>query len=46
VVEAEGTREEVDAYIAAVEERMQGYVRKLDRLSSVRTPQFSGFQIK
>lgn len=46
IVEAEGTREEVDAFIKAVEERMHGYVRKLDRLASVRSPQFSGFLIK
>jgi acylphosphatase len=46
IVEVEGTKEEVDAFITAVEERMHGYVRKLDRLSSVRSPQFSGFLIK
>jgi acylphosphatase len=46
IVEAEGAKEEVDAFISAVEERMHGYVRKLDRLSSVREPQFSGFSIR
>ncbi len=46
IVEVEGTKEEVEAFITAVEERMHGYVRKLDRLSSVRSPQFSGFLIK
>jgi len=46
IVEVEGPKEEVEAFITAVEERMHGYVRKLDRLSSVRSPQFSGFLIK
>ncbi len=46
IVEAEGTKEEVDAFITAVEERMHGYVRKLDRLASARSPQFTGFLIK
>ncbi len=46
ILEAEGTAEELDAFICAVRERMDGYVRKLDRHPSVRTPQFSGFSIK
>jgi acylphosphatase len=46
IVEAEGAKDEVDAFITAVEERMHGYVRKLDRLASVREPHFSGFSIK
>jgi acylphosphatase len=46
VLEAEGTPQEVEAFIAAVQERMDGYVRKVDRHPSVRTPQFSGFSIK
>jgi acylphosphatase len=46
VLEAEGTREEVSAFISAVHERMEGYVRKLDRMASARSPQFSGFSIK
>ena len=46
VLEAEGTPEEVEAFMAAVQERMDGYVRKVDRHPSVRAPQFSGFSIK
>jgi acylphosphatase len=46
LLEAEGTRQEVDAFILAVGERMHGYVKKLDRLSSVREPHFSGFSIR
>jgi acylphosphatase len=45
-LEAEGTPEEVEAFIAAVGEKMHGYVRKVDRLSSVRSPQFEGFSIR
>jgi acylphosphatase len=45
-LEAEGSPEEVAAYIAAVEEKMHGYVRKVDRVKSRRSPQFSGFAIK
>jgi acylphosphatase len=45
-LEAEGTPEEVEAFISAVHERMHGYVRKVDRHASVRTPQFSGFSIR
>lgn len=46
VLEAEGSPEELEAFIAAVQERMDGYVRKVDRHTSVRAPQFSGFTIK
>jgi acylphosphatase len=45
-LEAEGTVAEVASYIAAVEEKMHGYIRKVDRVTSRRTPQFSGFSIK
>lgn len=46
VLEAEGTQEEVGAFLAAVHERMEGYVRKVDRHSDTRAAQFSGFLIK
>lgn len=45
-LEAEGAPEEVDAFIKAVHERMHGYVRKVDRLTARREPQFSGFSIR
>ena len=44
-VEAEGEAGEVGAFIAAIEERMQGYIRKVDRFPGSRTAQFSGFII-
>jgi acylphosphatase len=45
-LEAEGKSEEVGAFIAAVEERMHGYIRKVERLTAVRTSQFAGFSIR
>jgi len=45
-IEAEGSQEAVAAYIAAVEEKMHGYVRRVDRMSARRSPQFKGFTIK
>ena len=45
-LEAEGSREEVASFIAAVEERMHGYICKVDRLTSARSPQFTGVLIK
>jgi acylphosphatase len=45
-LEAEGTPEEVDAFIAAVHDRMHGYVRKVERQASVRAAQFAGFSIR
>ena len=45
-LEAEGRASEVAAFIAGVEERMHGYVRKTERSSGRRAPQFSRFTIK
>ncbi len=45
-LEAEGTAAEIDAFIAAVEERMHGLIRKTERSASKRAPQFAGFAIK
>ncbi|HMD61291.1 MAG TPA: acylphosphatase [Opitutaceae bacterium] len=45
-LEAEGRPEEVEAFIAAVQERMHGFVRKVDRQAHVREAQFSGFFIR
>jgi acylphosphatase len=44
-LEAEGRAEEVAAFIAALEERMHGYIRKIERSSARRPAQFSGFVI-
>jgi acylphosphatase len=45
-LEAEGSPGEVAAFILAVEERMHGHVRKVERQSASRPAQFSGFSIK
>ncbi len=45
-LEAEGSPEQVNAFVAAVEKRMHGHVRKVDRASAVRARQFQGFTIK
>lgn len=45
-LEAEGRADEVDAFVAAIEERMHGYIRKTERTGSMRVPQFNGFAIR
>lgn len=45
-LEAEGTERDVSAFVDAVQEKMHGYIRKLERSARKRAPQFSGFVIK
>jgi acylphosphatase len=45
-LEVEGDEREVSGFIAAIEERMHGYVRKVERVSRCRAPQFRGFTIR
>ena len=45
-LEVEGSCEAVTAYVAAVEERMEGYIRKTERSVRVRSAQFAGFTIQ
>lgn len=45
-LEAEGRREVVTAFVAAVEERMHGHVRKTERSGGMRAAQFTGFVLK
>jgi acylphosphatase len=45
-LEAEGRAEVVDAFIKAVQERMHGSIRKVDRFTSRREAQFAGFVIQ
>lgn len=44
-LEVEGGPDEVKAFVTAVEERMHGYIRKMERSSEKRARQFSGFTI-
>jgi acylphosphatase len=46
LLEVEGRAEEIDAFVAAVEARMTGYIRKVERSHRERPPQFSGFVIR
>ncbi|MES2693457.1 MAG: acylphosphatase [Verrucomicrobiota bacterium] len=45
-LEAEGTMGDVRAFVEAVEEKMHGYIRKVERTSKKRVAQFAGFVIK
>jgi len=45
-LEIEGRRDDIDALVASIEERMHGYIRKTERLASVRERQYSGFAIR
>jgi acylphosphatase len=45
-LEAEGEAGEVAAFIAAVEERMHGYIRKIERSERRRDALFVGFEIR
>ena len=45
-VEVEGNAPEVNDFIGAIEERMHGFVRTVERTSQRRAPQFAGFTIR
>ncbi len=45
-VEAEGRPEEVRGFIVAVQERMEGYIRKVEQTEATGAPQFNGFGIR
>ena len=45
-LEAEGAAPEIANFVTAVQEKMHGYIRKVERSSGQRPPQFSGFVIK
>jgi acylphosphatase len=45
-IEVEGNAQEVNDFIGAIEERMHGYVRKMERTSERRSPRFVGFTIR
>jgi acylphosphatase len=46
LLEAEGRAREVAAFVEAVQERMHGYIRKVERSARKRAPEFSGFVIR
>ncbi len=45
-LEAEGTKSEIEAFLKAVADAMPGYIRKTERTTERRTPQFQGFTIR
>lgn len=45
-VEAEGDEQEVDGFLAAIEERMHGFVRQVEKAAGERMRQFSGFTVR
>ena len=45
-LEVEGSADEVHQFIAAVQERMEGYIRKTEQTGEPRAPQFAGFNIR
>jgi acylphosphatase len=45
-LEVEGSRENIDAFITALEMRMHGYIRSTERTADLRAPQFAGFTIR
>ena len=46
LVEAQGRESEIDAFIAAIEERMHGYIRKVERSAGSGTAAYQGFSIR
>jgi acylphosphatase len=44
-LQAEGSAAEASAFVAAVEERMTGYIRKTEQSAAKRPAQFRGFAI-
>ena len=44
-LEVEGEGNEVNAFLAAIEERMQGFVREIERAGEQRPRQFNGFSV-
>jgi acylphosphatase len=45
-LEVEGTAAEVRDFIVAVQERMEGYIRKVEQTETQRAPKFQGFSIR
>jgi acylphosphatase len=46
LVEVEGAPAEISTFVEALQEKMHGYVRKVERATGRREPQFRGFAIK
>jgi acylphosphatase len=45
-LEIEGRQDDVDAFVAAIEERMHGHIRKIERTGATRQQTFRDFAIR
>jgi acylphosphatase len=45
-LEAEGQQGEVRDFIVAIQERMEGYIRKVEQIETQRAPHYQGFTIR
>jgi acylphosphatase len=45
-LEVEGNAEEIDSFLAVLEEKMHGYIRKMERSRRVGPAQYNGFTIQ
>jgi acylphosphatase len=45
-LEAEGRAQEVRDFVQAVQERLEGNIRKVEQLNDTRTPQYAGFTMR
>jgi acylphosphatase len=45
-VEVEGNRSEINAFVVAIEERLHGFIRRVERTSAKRPAQFQDFRIQ
>jgi len=45
-LEVEGTERDIATFVEAVQEKMHGYIRKMEQSAGRRAAQFSGFVIK
>ncbi len=45
-LEAEGRAQEVRDFIQAIQERMEGNIRKVEQIQETRPPQFTGFTMR
>ncbi|MES1167681.1 MAG: acylphosphatase [Oleiharenicola lentus] len=45
-LEVEGRPDEVRDFITAVQEHMEGHIRKVEQTGTTRAPQFTGFTIR
>ena len=46
LIDVEGESKEIGKFINAVQERLHGFIRSLEKKIEARTPQFSGFVIR